>query len=308
MTGNSSSAQSGGKPWKRVFLAAVKGLGGLAGRALLVPAAAAIALGLLFLAWSCERQARLRQTLETEQVRQRAAEDAARLEARAAANLREARAQHEAAMREYELRRARLEREAAGLRERLASLRRQEAAQVAEVAALPLPQVAERVIARLGDEGIRDQGLGIRQKTGTRDSGLATSEKEHTGPPGLQAPAPSTQPPAPSPVVLGLTDAGARAVETAFVELDACRAQSAAKDAELENCQALGQVLQAAITQQDITLKKLNAVLADKDQILARREEAHRAELKLARGTRWGHFLSALKYVAAGVVVGVMLR
>ena len=156
MTGDSPSTRSAAKSWKGALLATAKGLGGLAGRALLVPAAAAIALGLLFLAWSCERQARLRQTLETEQVRQRAAEDAARLEARAAANLREARAQHEAAMREYELRRARLEREAAGLRERLASLRRQEATQVAEVAALPLPQVVDRVRARLGETGIRD--------------------------------------------------------------------------------------------------------------------------------------------------------
>ncbi len=322
MTGNSPSAQSGAKPWKRVLLAAVKGLGGLAGRALLLPAAAAIALGLLLLAWSCERQARLRQTLETEQVRQRAAEDAARLEARAAATVREARAQHEAAMREYELRRAQLEREAAGLRERLASLRRQEATQVAEVAALPMPQVADRVIARLGVEG-------SGEISGMRDSGLGTSEREHTWPPRLQPPAPSTQHPVPSPdsrvptpgsrvaspesrlpsrVVLGLTESGARAVETAFVERDACRAQSAAQDAEIENCHALEQVHQSAITQQDITVKKLNAALADKDQILARREEAHRAELKLARGTRWGHFLSALKYLAAGVVVGVMLR
>ncbi len=345
MTGNSPSGQAGAKWWKSIVLAALSGLRALVQSGLLLPVVGALALGLLFLAWSCEREGRLRQKLETEQVRQRAEEDAARLEARAAANLREARAQQEAARRDYESRRARLEREAAGLRERLTSLRQQEAARVAEVAALPLPQVVERVRARLGNIGIRDSGfgareqtgigdqaLGIRETAGTRDSGLGTGAKSASvelplngtaaSSANTRNPAPHTQPPVPSPdsrvaspesripspVVLSLTEAGARAVETAFVELEACRAQSAAKDAELDNCRALGQTHQSLITQQDITIKKLNAVLADKDQILARREEAHRAELKLARGTRGSRFLSARKYLAAGVVVGVVIR
>ncbi len=324
MTSASPAVQSAAKWWKGFLLAAWRALHALAQSGLLVPTVGALALGLLFLAWSCERQARMRQTLESEQVRARAQQDAAQLEARAAANLREARSQHEAAMRDYESRRARLESEAAGLRERLTSLRRQEAAQVAEVAALRLPQVVDRVMARLGEEGIRDQGLGISETAGTRDSGLALREKEHAQFPSLRPPAPNTggtpvlrgpespvknsESRVPSPVVLGLTEPAARAVETAFVELEACRTQSAAKDAELENCRALAQVDQSAIAQQDITLGKLNAALADKDQILARREEAHQAELKLARGTRWSRFLSALKYVAAGVVAGVVIR
>ncbi len=313
MTGNSPSAQSGARWWKSIALAALSGLRVLVQSGLLVPAVGALALGLLFLAWSCEREGRVRQKLETEQVRQRAEEDAARLEARAAANLREARAQQEAAMRDYESRRARLEREAAGLRERLASLRRQEAAQVAEVAALPLPQVADRVKARLGNIGTRDSGFGISEKQNARlemplSSAAASSTATQNTAPNPQPPVPIPESRIPGPVVLGLTEAGARAVETAFVELDACRAQSTAKDAEFENCRALGQAHQSLITQQDITVKKLNAVLADKDQILARREEAHRAELKLARGTRWSRFLSALKYLAAGVVVGVVIR
>lgn len=358
--GNAPSKQTERRPWTSMFFGAFHTLRGLAGQTLLLPAVAAVALGLVFLAWSCEREARQRQALETEGLRQRAEQEIAGLEARVAANLREARAQNEAAMRELATRRAQLDREAANLRERLSALRRQEAAQVAEVAALPASQVVDRVVGRLGRAGARNWGLGIRDEAGARESGPGTRDtkianrysglgtQEHkpipdstfqipdstfqipneseapTVPAGGQGPAPrpgssapSPQPLAPSPEsrltnpespVLGLTEAGARRVETAFVELDSCRAASVLKDQELANCQERGRVQESAITQQDITLQKLNAALADKDRIQARREEAHRAELKLARGTRRGRFFSALKYVAAGLVAGVLLR
>jgi hypothetical protein len=333
---SSGSAPQGWQAWSAALRALWGRLAGLAARTVMLPAAAAVALPLLFLAWSCERGARLQQTLETEQIRQKAQDDAARLEAHAAATLREARAQHEAAMRALANRRDRLEREAADLRARLATLQRQEAVQTAEVAALPLPQVVQRLSARLGEAGIRDLGLGIREITGPRDSRLG--DKAESKIPVLQAnerkpardselakpnsgignqqlaignpqpPVPGPQPPAPSTPVLALTEAGARAAETAFLQLDACRAASAVKDQELANCRESVRVHQSAIQQQDNTLDKLNAALADKDQLLAKRDEACRAELKLARGTRRARFFAALKYVAAGVLLGVLLR
>jgi histidinol-phosphate/aromatic aminotransferase/cobyric acid decarboxylase-like protein len=50
------------------------------------------------------------------------------------------------------------------------------------------------------------------------------------------------------------------------------------------------------------------AALADKDQVLARSEEAHRAELKAARGTWQTRFSRAVEIFAGGFIAGVLAR
>ena len=45
-----------------------------------------------------------------------------------------------------------------------------------------------------------------------------------------------------------------------------------------------------------------------KDEIAARTEAEHRAELQAARGTRRGRFVRALEYIGVGEVIGSVVR
>jgi len=105
-----------------------------------------------------------------------------------------------------------------------------------------------------------------------------------------------------------LTDQGLRKTETAFLELDACREQSAAKDALQANCQEQVTANRAALGATERSLSQLQEALRLKDEILARREAAHRVELKVARGSRAKRFLRAVEYVALGAAIGAVIR
>jgi hypothetical protein len=56
------------------------------------------------------------------------------------------------------------------------------------------------------------------------------------------------------------------------------------------------------------SLDDLNQAIRWKDEILTRVEAQHRAELKAARGSRWGRFVRAVEYVAVGVAIGVVAQ
>ena len=99
----------------------------------------------------------------------------------------------------------------------------------------------------------------------------------------------------PSSPALVLSDQGVRKVETAFIELDSCRQQTQVMGQQVSNCEQQSKLNSGIIDQQAGTIVKLNAALADKDQILARSEEAHRAELKAARGTWRSRFFRAAR-------------
>ena len=118
---------------------------------------------------------------------------------------------------------------------------------------------------------------------------------------------PSPRPPVSEPA-LALSDGALRQVETALVELDFCRRQGQLLEQQVSVCSEKASITDSIITHKDVALEKLNAALADKDQILARREAALRAELKVARGSWRTRLLRAARYVAAGVVAGVVLR
>ena len=113
-----------------------------------LPPAALAGVVIMFFAWSCERQARRRDTAEAKQVKKQAAEEISRLQQQAAGALRDAK-QSAQAVRELEARRQQLVREAEGLRQSLDSLHKQELAHANEVAALPTSEVVRRVASRL---------------------------------------------------------------------------------------------------------------------------------------------------------------
>ena len=306
-------------------------------RFLFLPLAASGALILIVLAWSCERRARFRQALEAEQGKKQAAADVAELQAHAAAAMREANQQHAQAVRELESSRQKLAREAEGLRERLESLRHQELARLDEVATLPTTEVVTRVATRLGPGGFeasgrtsaKDSGSEVRA-SGAREGGPSAGSPRSADAPTGELPvvsSASTEKPAAAslnpesrlagaptassaaaPRPLTLTEQGARQVETAFLELDSCRQQAGLLDQQVQNCRDQAKLSAAMIEQQAAALAKLNAALADKDQILARREAQLQAEIKAARGSWRSRLWRAVQYFAAGVVAGVIMR
>jgi hypothetical protein len=297
--------------------------------------------GVLFVAiWLLEHDAGLRREVEFGQLKQQTAAQVTELRARADAALRAANEERARTIESLEARRRRLEREAEELRQRLVSLREEERARVGQVATLPASELEQRVAARLdpGNFGTRDSGLGVRDSgLGTRDSELkeqasgvgdrvsvervpddqrrGSDEKKET--PGIRpsadgltpgtSPVPSPESRVPSPEFV-LTEEGARRVETAFLELEACRGQSAVKDGALGNCQEQVATQAAIAGEMRKSLDDLNQAIRLKDEIAARTEALQRAELRAVRGSRLGRFVRAVQYVGLGVVIGLVAR
>jgi hypothetical protein len=290
--------------------------------------------GVLFVAiWLLEHDARLRREVEFGQLKQQTAAQVTELRARADAALRAANEENARAIESLEARRRRLEREAEELRQRLVSLREEERARVGQVATLPASELEQRVAARLdpGKFATRDSGLGVRGsgseestsgvwgrvsgKNVPDDQTRSPGEKGATPEPcpsadGLKPgtpPVPSPESRTPSPDFV-LTEEGARRVETAFLELDSCREQSAVKDGALGNCQEQVATQAAIAGEMRKSLDDLNQAIRLKDEIAARTETLHRAELRAARGSWGSRFLRAVEYVAVGVAIGVVAR
>ena len=112
----------------------------------------------------------------------------------------------------------------------------------------------------------------------------------------------------PNQGALYLTDAGARKVETAFVELASCRERSGLQAQQLDTCEKEGAAERVMVEQQQSSLARLNQALGDKDQILARRETEFKAELKAARGTWISRARRTALQVAIGVAIGMVVR
>ena len=110
-----------------------------------------------------------------------------------------------------------------------------------------------------------------------------------------------------SPVALALTASGARKVETALVELNACRAESDIQTQQLQSCQARAKADDASIERLNGSVASLNQALQAKDKILDRQQAEYQAELRAARGTFWGRLARVSKHVAIGVAVGVVI-
>jgi hypothetical protein len=301
-----------------------------------LPTAALAGVVIMFFAWSCKRQAHRRDMVQAQQVKKQAAEEISRLQQQAAGALRDAK-QSAQAVRELEAQRQQLARQAEGLSQSLESLRKQELARADEVATLPTSEVVSRVASRLQEQvtGNREQGTGqqgINPLTRPAPAGESAGaghplpqggegqnnpggegQKSPAAGKGEKQPAPDTQqlvpnPPSPSSPALVLSDQGVRKVETALIELDSCRHETQVMGQQVSNCEQQSKLNSAISDQQSGTIAKLNAALADKDQILAQSEEEHRAELKAARGTWRSHFFRAVEYFAGGFIAGVLVR
>jgi hypothetical protein len=270
-----------------------------------LPAAALAGVVILFFAWSCEHRARQRESAEAQQAKKQAVEQISELEKQAASAVRDAQQSSQAA-KELEGQRQQLARDADGLRQSLDSLRDQELVRTNELASLTTEEVVKRVAARLQEQGIgnREQGTGQKNlnpltRPATADEGAAPG---HPLPQGGEGKTEN------GGAALVLSDQGVRKVEGAFVELDACRQQSQVIAQQVSNCDQRAKLDSALEEQQAETISKLNAALADKDQILARSEAAHRAELKAIRGTWRTRFYHTVEIFAGGFIAGVLVR
>jgi uncharacterized coiled-coil DUF342 family protein len=221
------------------------------------------------------------------------------LEARAAAAIREANEGNAQAVQELEAKRRQLEHEASDLATRLHSLQERERAQAAQVAVLPPSELARRVSTQLA----------------FRNSGPAEKEENRNSADALQNPTSKIENspvPSPQPLAAGssltLAASELRQIATALVERDACHEQKDVVGAQFANCRAQVDTNAAIIQQQVDSLAKLNQALSAQDEIRARREAQQQTELKAARGSRLSRLARAAEWVAAGIVLGAVLR
>jgi hypothetical protein len=107
--------------------------------------------------------------------------------------------------------------------------------------------------------------------------------------------------------LLALDEGALRKVDSALVELDACRERDAVMAEQMANLNAQLETKGAMVTEQAAAMEKLNQALAAKDQVVARNDAEHRAELKVVRGTLLARLGRVVEHVAIGVAIGVVL-
>jgi len=268
---------------------------------------ALIALG----AWWYEHGGRLKQAGQLHELEKQTAANISELRAHAAA-IGEANQGRARRIVELETARQKSERGAAALHQRLLALQADQQAQARQVAALPTPEVARRVAARLGlgpgdvetrgSDETRGSGFGIRGSDETRDSGFGIRD---SGRKNLDLPNPESRLPTPG---FSLSEAALRKVETALVELDGCKQQAQVEGSLIGNCKEQAAASASIIDQQKASLAGLNQALADKDRILAASQQQQKAELKIARGAFSQRLVRTLEHVAIGVAIGLAVR
>jgi hypothetical protein len=278
-----------------------------------LPAAALAGVVIMFFAWSCEHRARQREAAEAQQIKKQSAEQISKLQQQASSALKDAHQSAQAA-KQLEGQRQELARQADALQQSLNSLRQQQLSQNQALASLTTEEVVKRVVARLQEQGLGNRQPGTAQGTlNPLTRPAAAEETPAAGHPLPQAgqglaTAGAAGKPADGAGALVLSDQGVRKVEGAFLELDSCRQQSQVIAQQVSNCEQQAKLDSALEEQQAGAISKLNAALADKDQILARSEAAHRAELKAVRGTWRTRLYHAAEIFAGGFIAGVLVR
>jgi len=275
-----------------------------------VTAVAALAV-FLSIAWR-EHNAHLRSEGALHEIQKQSAEEISGLRATADAAVRDANQNSARALSELGASRRLLELQSQDLRQKLATLETLERTQVDQVATLPAPEIWKRLNEQLGqgtivqtESGAGSQESGGRKSESRNQNGsitqpvLRSSEAAEGGSPSHTSP---------TSAAVVLTDEGARKVETSLVQLDSCRRQSSVQSQQLTACQKEGAAEAVVVEQQKSSIAQLNQALGDKDQILARRETEFKTELKSARGTFLGRVGRVAEYVAAGFVLGKVIR
>ena len=292
-----------------------------------LPAAALAGVVIMFFAWSCEHRARQREAIEAQQIKKQSAVEISHLQRQASSALKDA-SQSAQAAKELEGQRQQLARQAKTLQENLESLRQKQLSQNNQLAGLSTEEVVKRVMARLEEQGSGNREQATVQRAvnpltrpATADEnavaghplpqegeGRPTSGGEGTATAKGEAKNANGGFAQSDAGALVLSDQGARKVEDAFLDLDSCRQQSQVIAQQVSNCEQQAKLDSALEEQQAGAISKLNAALADKDQILAHSDAAHRAELKAARGTWRTRFFHAVEIFAGGFIAGVLVR
>ena len=242
--------------------------------------------------WLLDHDARLKQSLELQQQRRETTAEVAQLRARAETAMKEFRANAQA-IESLEARRQALERDAAALRQKLSSLRKEENLRVQQLASLAHVGTPRQTAPGLDPADFAAQGSDVGGHNSDHE-GETGNRKSETGDPGFRLPISSVaqanpESPTPSP------------------ELAACREQSAVQDELISNCEQRAEVTRAALEAAKQSALDLQQALGAKDEIAAKLDAQHRVELKAARGSRLRKFGRALQYVGVGVVIGVVV-
>lgn len=271
-----------------------------------VPGAAWLALGCLLMAafWFQQHDAGIRRQAQAQQLRKQTSAQVAALKEQAEQDVRQANVENAKAIQKLEERRKQIEHQNLQLSAQLNRLRAQAQTQADEVATLPISEIVARVATQLG-----------LQANDAVPSAFADIAKSAISAPrigggrgALGAPAGGQSPPLHEPsAALPLTASGARKVETALVELNACRAESKVQDHLISNCRARAQSDDATIARLNSSVASLNQALAAKDKILTQQAGQYKSELRAARGTFLGRLAHVTEHVAIGVGVGLAI-
>jgi hypothetical protein len=311
-----------------------------------VPGWVWLAAGCLLVAafWMQQHDAGIRRQAQLQQVQKATSAQVAALRKQVEQAVRQANVENAQAIRKLEDQRRQLEGQNQQLAAKLAELRQQAQVRAAAVATLPISEIVTRVATQLGlraedvvgeDRASARQGAKAQSRLpGTNGNGTADiAQSAISAPPANCHPEEpqATKDPGSSDTSLGrdarkkqtaailrsaqddkavalpLTSSGARKVETALVELDACRGESKIETQQISNCQARAAADAAVIQRQANSLASLNQALKAKDTILNRQASECKAELRAARGTFLGRLAHVTEHVAIGLVMGVVM-
>jgi hypothetical protein len=284
-----------------------------------VPGRVWLAVGSLLVAafWLQQHDARIRQQAEVQQLRNQTSAAVAALRKQAARDVKQANVENAKAIAKLEQRRQQVEQQNRQLAAQLVRLRKQAQIQAGEVATLPISEIVTRVATQLG---LKAGDLAGKEEATSRKGAKAQGKLQITndelpGPGATSAPPQpadfannaKSAPPDGESVALPLTSSGARKVETALVELRACRAESNIETQQISGCQARAEADAAKVERLNASVGSLNQAIDAKDKILDRQAGECKAELRAARGTFLGRLARLTEHVAVGLAVGVAI-
>lgn len=319
-----------------------------AGWALAIPLKVWVAAAVLIFAglWLQEHDARVRAAAELERVKQQTTQQVVALQSQAEAAVRAANQKNAAAVAGLEAQRRKIVQRADQLTAQLQSLRQEQQKRHQEIVAMPAEELAKQLAQRLGPLSVvrspSQPQAGLSQAPVQGPAAGACPERSEGTPPLQQELGPSSvvrgplqlnnndkshttsgnsqkapdngqrttdnRQRTPDDGQLTLSTEAQRKVVAALSDLDSCRAESALQEGRLSNCREQISAAEAEIRTQADSLAKLNQALRAKDGILAAREAEFKTELAAARGTWSSRALRALKFMAAGVAVGLVIR
>ena len=251
-------------------------------------AAAAMAATLFLVAavWLMEHDARIQREAELGVMRRETATEVSALRQRAEAAIQESRAR-ERVIHDLETCRTVLEREASALRARLNSLREEDRFRVRPAIIPGHNEAAGSATSRPDPARVRPEipesldELRAEQAADVAESKIPNLNFQE-----------------------GAASEGRPAGGT-LQAADTCREQVDVQGQIIANCEERAELNRAALEAAKQSARELGEALRAKDAMAARLDEQHRAELKVARGSRLRRFGRALQYVGVGVVIGM---